>query len=209
MFFPLSLSSSPHSPSQPQYCLYLHHPCHHNTDRWTQRSAVCLSGEGLSGHCCFWPLHIDTKQVLKLIERTQTNVDSIHSWRVIPLRCKLVMKAARMLSPSAEDSLNSAATHVVEVSETGALWLGQRSPFDILYKKQTVSAGCVHKHSKRKSVETTACQLRCAKRWRRMECSKALMMTEEENVDLVHRYMRELRVWFSSTYPLDYLNLSV
>lgn len=58
------------------------------------------------------------------------------------------MKAARMLSPSSEDSLNTAATHVVEVSETGAPWLGQRSPFDILYKKQTVSAGRVHKHSK-------------------------------------------------------------
>lgn len=35
-------------------------------------------------------------------------------------------------------------THVVEVSETGALWQGG---FDILYKKQTVSAGCVHKHT--------------------------------------------------------------
>lgn len=53
-----------------------------------------------------------------------------------------------MLSPSSKDSLNTAATHVVEVSETGAPWLGQRSPFDILYKKQTVSAGRVHKHSK-------------------------------------------------------------
>lgn len=127
----------------------------------------------------FWPLHICTKQVLNLIERTPTRFDPIHSWQVIPLRCKLIMKAARMLSSSSEDSLNTAATHVVEVSETGAPWLGQRSPFDILYKKQTVSAGRVHKHSKWKSVETTARQLSCAKRWRRMECSNTFMMTEE------------------------------
>lgn len=176
--FPLSLSCSPHSLWQPQYCLYLHHPGHHNTDRWT-RLAVCLSGARLSGFCCFWTLYIHTRQVLKTIERIQTNVDFIHSRQVIQLGCKLVLKAAQMLSPSSEESLNTAATHVVEVSETGAPWLRQCSPFDILYKKQTVRAGRVHKHSKRKSVETAACQLPCAKRWSRMECSKIFMMTED------------------------------
>lgn len=73
-------------------------------------------------------------------------------------------------------------THVVEVSETGAPWLRQCSPFDILYKKQTVSAGRVHKHSKWKSVETTARQLPCSKRWRKMECSNIFMMTEEKKL---------------------------
>lgn len=185
MFFLHSLSRSPHSLSQPQYFLSLRHQCHDNTDRWTQSSAVCLPGTGLTGCCCVWPLHICTKQVLKLIERTPTSVDLIHSWQVFPLRCKLVMKAARMLSPSSEDSLNTAATHVVEVSETGAPWLGQPSPFDILYKKQTVSAGRVHKHSKWKSVESAARQLPCAQRWRRMECSNAIMMTEEVDKKLI------------------------
>jgi len=47
---------------------------------------------------------------------------------------------------------------VVEVSETGALWLRQHSLFDILYKKQTVSTGCVHKHSMHKSWEDSATQ---------------------------------------------------
>lgn len=115
-----------------------------------------------------------------------------HSCRqVIHLICKAVMKAARTLSPSSEDSLNTAAAHVVDVSETGAPWLRQRSPFDILYKKQTVRAGRVHKHSERKSVETTACQLPCAKRWRRMECSNTFMMTEEteKKAELIHRYV--------------------
>lgn len=67
---------------------------------------------------------------------------------------------------------------VVEVSETGALWLGQLSPFDILYKKQTVSAGRVHKHSKNKCVETSAGQFPCAKRWWRMEYFNTFIMVE-------------------------------
>lgn len=107
------------------------------------------------------------------------NRESRSCRQAIRLRCEVAMKAARTLSPSSEDSLNTAAAHVVDVSETGAPWLRQRAPFDILYKKQTVRAGRVHKHSKRKSVETTACRLPCAKRWRRMECSNTFMMTEE------------------------------
>lgn len=122
----------------------------------------------------------------------KTDRKESHSCRqVVHLICKVVMKAARTLSPSSEDSLNTAAAHVVDVSETGAPWLRQRSPFDILYKKQTVRAGRVHKHSERKSVETTACQLPCAKRWRRMECSNTFMMTEEteKKAELIHRYV--------------------
>lgn len=205
--FPLSLSRSPHSLWQPQYCLYLHHPGHHNTDRWT-RLAVCLSGARLSGFC-FWTLHIHTRQVLKTIERSQTNVDSIRSWQVIQLGCKLVLKAARMLSPSSEESLNTAATHVVEVSETGAPWLRQRSPFDILYKKQTVRPGRVHKHSKRKSVETAACQLPCAKRWSRMECSKTFMMTEDGEKSWPNPQIHDCVVFIHLFKVLRYFSLSV
>lgn len=53
---------------------------------------------------------------------------------------------------------HSSKTRVVEVSETGALWFRRLSLFDILYKKQTVSAGRVHKHSMHRAAETPVCQ---------------------------------------------------
>lgn len=55
-----------------------------------------------------------------------------------------VSKHSQLLSLS---SLTRQQARAVEVSETGALQLRQHSLFDILYKKQTVRTGCVHKHN--------------------------------------------------------------
>ena len=81
------------------------------------------------------------------------------------LTCTVVPKRARLVSPSSEGSLNTAA-NTCSGSVGNRCFVAQAAlPVDILYKKQTVSAGRVHKHSKHKPVETTACQFPCAIRW--------------------------------------------